>query len=84
MFRLCKFNFKLTIIKAILERTTKQDQELAQSSILQIRQAASEVSHSGFAKIKIQEQEQFLRIPKKAFHLLVAILNNMAERKSIT
>ena len=69
---------------AVLERTTKQDQELAQSSILQIRQAASNVKKYEFVEIKVQEQGQFLRIPKKAFHLLVVILNNMADGKSIT
>lgn len=69
---------------AVLERTTKQDQELAQSSISQIRQAASNVKKYEFVEIKVQEQGQFLRIPKKAFHLLVVILNNMADGKSIT
>lgn len=71
-------------MEAVLERTTKQDQELAKSSISQIRQAASAIKHDSFATIKFQDQRSFLRIPKKAFHLLVAILNNMAEGKSIT
>jgi len=71
-------------MEAVLERTTKQDQKLAASSIVQMRRAASGVKRHDFAKIKVQEQREFLRIPKKAFHLLVVILNNMAEGKSIT
>lgn len=71
-------------MEAVSKRTTKQDQELAQASILQLRRAAAGIEQAGFTKIKVQEQRQFLRIPKKAFHLLVEILNNMAEGKSIT
>ena len=44
----------------------------------------SSVKHSGFAKIKVQDHGEFLLIPKKAFHLLVEILINMSEGKSIT
>ncbi len=71
-------------METVSERTTKQDQELAQSSILQLRRAAVGIEHASFTTIKVQEQRKFLRIPKKAFHLLVEILNNMAEGKSIT
>jgi excisionase family DNA binding protein len=35
-------------------------------------------------KIKLQENGEFLRIPKKALLLLSDILQNMAEGKSIT
>ena len=71
-------------MEVALEKTSKKDQELAQSSISQIRRAASAVKHADFAKIKVQEQREFLHIPKKAFHLLVEILTNMSEGKSIT
>ncbi len=71
-------------METVLKKTTKQDQQLAQSLILEIRQADLAFRHSGFAKIKIQEEGEFLPIPKKAFHLLVEILSNMADGKSIT
>jgi len=84
LFRLCTFVYKPLYMEPVLEKTTKQDQELARSSISQIRRAASAVKLSGFAKIKVQEQREFVHIPKKAFHLLVEILVNMSEGKSIT
>jgi excisionase family DNA binding protein len=71
-------------MEAVLEKTSKKDQELAQSSISQIRRAASAFKDSDFAKIKVEEQREFLHIPKKAFHLLVEILINMSQGKSIT
>jgi excisionase family DNA binding protein len=68
----------------VLERTTRQDQKLALSSISQIRRAASGSKHNSSVKIKLQQQRTFLHIPQKALHLLVEILNNMAEGKSVT
>lgn len=71
-------------MEEVLEITTKQDQELAQTSISQIRRAVTSVKNDGFAKIKVQDQREFLHIPKKAFHLLVEILANMSEGRSVT
>ncbi len=84
LFRLAIFDSKVIIMEAIAKKITRQDQKLAQSSLSQMRRAASGVKENGFAKIKVEEQRNFLCIPKKAFHLLVEILNNMAEGKSIT
>jgi excisionase family DNA binding protein len=70
-------------METVIEKITKKDQELAKSSVSKIRKAAIAVKHSGNAKIKIQEHHEFLDIPEKAFHLLVEILVNMSEGKSI-
>jgi excisionase family DNA binding protein len=71
---------------AVLERTTRKDQKIAQSSISQIEKTSRKVirKDSSSVKIKIQENGEFLEIPKKALYLLFDILKNMAEGKSIT
>jgi excisionase family DNA binding protein len=73
-------------MEAVLERTTKEDQRIAQSSISKFRETSQRVirTDSKYAKIKIQEKGDFLRIPKKALSLLFDILSNMAQGKSIT
>src|SRR5258705_6914068 len=73
-------------MKAVSERTTKEDQKIAQSSISKFRETSKKAisNDSSFVKIKIQESQDFLRIPKKALSLLFDILNNMAQGRSIT
>jgi excisionase family DNA binding protein len=68
------------------EKTTKVDQQIALSSIAGIRRSRKRF-HSGtrgFAQIKFQEKDEFLRIPKKALFLLFDILTSMADGKSVT
>lgn len=88
LFRLCIFDcIKVSkYMEALSERTTKEDQRIAQLSISKIRATSKEVldNDRGSAKIKFREGEEFLRIPKKALFLLFDILSNMAEGKSIT
>jgi excisionase family DNA binding protein len=71
---------------AVQERTTREDQRIAKSSISQFRETSRRAmgNDRNFVKIKIQEKGDFLRIPKKALYLLFDILTNMAEGRSIT
>lgn len=87
LFRLAIFDrIKTKWMEAILERTTKEDQKIARSSLSKLNETSKGVLSSGnnYVKIKIQEKGDFLIIPKKALSLLFAILNAMAQGKSIT
>lgn len=61
---------------------TQEDQELAIKSIKQIQRIDLK-DKGNFTEIKVEKDGSFFRIPKKAYHLLVYILNNMAEGKSV-
>ncbi|MEO9022483.1 MAG: excisionase family DNA-binding protein [Ginsengibacter sp.] len=73
-------------MEAILEKTTKEDQRIARSSIPRLNETSQRIINSvgNSAKIKIDDEEGYLNIPKKTLALLVNILSNMAEGKSIT
>jgi len=73
-------------MQAVLESTTKEDQRIAKSSISKLRETSERIrsSERNFVEIKISENGDFLRIPKKALSLLFEILSNMAEGKSLT
>jgi excisionase family DNA binding protein len=69
-----------------LQRTTKTDQRIALTSISQIKDVPRKlrgIKKSG-VNIKIEETGELVTIPKKALSLLVVLLSNMAEGKSIT
>lgn len=70
----------------VLEKTTKEDQRVAQSSLSQLGKTSKKINrnHSGSVKIKIDDSQGYLNIPKKALSLLFEVLCNMAEGKSIT
>lgn len=70
----------------ILKRTSGDDQKIALGSMTRLKGVSSKlktVSSPGI-KIKIQETDEFITIPKKALSLLITILSNMSEGKSIT
>lgn len=71
---------------AFLSRTTKADQKIALNSLKGFQSLSHQVKslHTKDVKIKIQETEEFIRIPKNALLLLASILQNMAEGKSIS
>jgi excisionase family DNA binding protein len=73
-------------MEVALERTTKEEQEIAQTSISKVHATSRIVvkTKRSFVKIKIQENGDSLKIPKKAILLLFAILDNMAQGKSFT
>ena len=73
-------------METILKRTSGDDQRIALGSMTRLKGVSSKlrtVSTPG-VKIKIQESEEFITIPKKALSLLITILSNMSEGKSIT
>lgn len=72
------------MMETVQERTTRKDQKIAQSSIPKIRETSKKMTKgdSDYMKIAIEENGDFLKIPKKAMILLFEILENMAEGKS--
>ncbi|MEO6963733.1 MAG: excisionase family DNA-binding protein [Puia sp.] len=73
-------------MEAVLERTTKEEQKIAKTSISKVHATSRVVmkNKSSFVKIKIQDKGDFLKIPKKAALLLFDILDKMAQGKSFT
>ena len=72
-------------MEAILERTTREEQKTARDFISEVQEKHINFnSYSSKVDIKINGSGNLLRIPKKALLLLVQILKNMAEGKSIT
>jgi excisionase family DNA binding protein len=73
-------------MSAITERTTREEQRIAKSSISMFRETSKnlKIKHSGVVKIKVQDDGKYIEIPPKAFSLLYDILCKMAEGKSIT
>jgi excisionase family DNA binding protein len=73
-------------METILKRTSGDDQRIALGSMTSLKGVSSKlrtVSTPG-VKIKIEETGEFITIPKKALSLLITILSNMSEGKSIT
>lgn len=73
-------------METVLEKTTKEDQRIALSSISKLNESSRKIINSAGSsvKIKIDDGKGYLSIPKKALSLLFDILSNMAEGKSIT
>jgi len=73
-------------METVLEKTTKEDQRIARSSISKLNNNSQKIIINGrnSVKIKIDGKKDFLNIPQKALSLLFDILSNMAEGKSIT
>lgn len=73
-------------METLIKRTTKEDQKIALSSLQGFQDVSQRIksSRKKGVKIKIQETGDFITIPKKALALLSAILQNMAEGKTIS
>ncbi len=68
-----------------IKSTSREDQKIASSSFLSLRRSANEIrKNKHFINIKLQEARKYVKIPKIALDMLVQILSNMAEGKSIT
>lgn len=73
-------------MEALVKSTSGEDQKIAMGSMPHFKSMSRKlrtVSSPG-VKIKIQETGEFITIPKKALALLIDILANMSEGKSIT
>jgi excisionase family DNA binding protein len=73
-------------MEALIERTTPKDQKVATESLFTLTKSVNNISkeESDVARIKIQEDDEFIEVPKKALELLYYILSNMAEGKSVS
>jgi excisionase family DNA binding protein len=73
-------------MEALMEVTTRDEQKLARESLARLKPTSDEVirSKTGEVHIKIQETGASVRIPGKAFALLLTILANMSKGNSIT
>jgi excisionase family DNA binding protein len=73
-------------MEAIIERPTRQDQEVALKSLVKYEETAKKIAReaSDVVSIKLQEGGRFITIPKKAVELLFRILSGMAEGKAIS
>jgi|SRR5690554_2575487 len=73
-------------METLIKRTTKEDQKIALRSLQGFQDVSQRIksSRKKGVKIKIQETGEFITIPKKALALLSAILQNMAEGKTIS
>jgi len=73
-------------MNTILEKTTKTEQRLAKLTITRFNQKNKPLGRNkhNYVDIKIEQDGETFRIPKKAVTLLFEILNNMALGKSIS
>ena len=73
-------------MEALTKRTTKEDQKISITSLPDFQAVSKRIksSQKNGVKIKIQESGEFLTIPKKALTFLTAIIQNMAEGKTIS
>lgn len=73
-------------MEKLIRRTTKEDQKIAISSLQGFQDVSQRLksSRKNGIKIKVQETGEFITIPKKALTLLSAIIQNMAEGKTIS
>lgn len=69
-----------------LPKITKEDQRIASSSSLLLKDVSQQINKNakGGVKIRIQESDNYITIPKKALTLLSTIVANMAEGKPMT
>lgn len=73
-------------METILNRTSGDDQKISLRSISKLKGISDKLRNvsSPSVTIKIEETDEFITIPKKALSLLITILSNMSEGKSIT
>lgn len=73
-------------MEIILNRTSGDDQKISLKSITKLKGVSDKLRNVSTTSvtIKIEETDEFITIPKKALSLLITILSNMSEGKSIT
>ncbi len=71
-------------METVLEKTTNEDQRIAKASIYKLDKTSKILNHSKrVVKIRFQEGGESVEIPAKAMLMLSAIINNMAEGRSM-
>jgi len=70
----------------IIDIPNKEEQRVAQNCVFALENKSKRIfnGHSDNVRIKISNDANFVNIPKKAFALLLEVLSNMAEGKSMT
>lgn len=71
-------------MEALLEKTSKEDQRIARTSVEKLRKASQKLSQNRKSiEITLQDSHESLRLPGKALGLLSTIVSNMAAGKSM-
>ena len=70
----------------IIDIPNKEEQRVAQNCVFALENKSKRIFNgpSDNVRIKISNDANFVNIPKKAFALLLEVLSNMAEGKSMT
>ena len=73
-------------METVTKKTSRKDQKIATKSILELMRATSFFSRkkTDSVKIKIQESNEYVTVPRSALDFLFSILSNMAEGKAIS
>ena len=71
-------------MEALLEKTTREDQRIAKTSVDQLRKASRKFNLSEKSiEITLEDSHETIRLPRRAVSLLNTILSNMAAGKSM-
>jgi excisionase family DNA binding protein len=71
-------------MEGLLEKTTREDQRIAKTSVDRLRKASQKLSQSRKSVgITLEHSHETVRLPRKAISLLSTILSNMAAGKSM-
>jgi excisionase family DNA binding protein len=71
-------------MEALLEKTIREDQRIAKTSVDKLRKAYQRLSQNEKSiEITLQDSHESLRLPGKALGLLSTIISNMAAGKSM-
>lgn len=71
-------------MEAVLEKTTREDQRIARTSVDRLRKASQRSSQSRKPiEITLEGSHETVRLPRRAVSLLNTILSNMAAGKSM-
>ena len=78
------YHIKINKMEALLEKTTREDQRIAKTSVDRLRKASQRSSQSRKPiEITLEGSHETVRLPRRAVSLLNAILSNMAAGKSM-
>jgi excisionase family DNA binding protein len=70
-------------MEALLEKTTREDQRVAKTSVDRLRRASQRSQSRKPIEITLEGSHETVRLPRKAVNLLNTILSNMAAGKSM-
>lgn len=72
-------------METTINKTSLEDQKIACSAIARLKEVSNTLNmvSDSAVKIQVQESDEVVSIPKKAFSLLLSILSTMSEGKSM-